>query len=675
MAAKLSILVYMVAIYSIAYAENQNQFTYNGFNGASLHLDGVAKIHPNGLLQLTNTSYQQIGRAFFPMPITFNTSSLSNHTGSLLFSSTFVFAIVPEFPELGGHGITFIISPSMEFEGAVASQYLGLFNTTTNGLPTNHVFAVELDTIKSPEFNDIDGNHVGIDVNSLQSYASATASFYSDREGDNKTLKLISGKPIQLWVDYDEKDMLLNVTVAPLGTRKPWLPLLSARLDLSKTLVESMYVGFSASTGSMASDQYILGWSFNKSGPLQDLDYTKLPPPPPPRRRSRSKPDFRIVIPLVITSLLVMTLIGAAYKMWMKKYEEVREEWEQEYGPQRFSYRDLYKATKGFKGKEVLGIGGFGEVYKGILPSSNEQVAVKRVSHSSKQGMKEFIAEIASMGRLRHRNLVQLLGYCRRQGELLLVYDFMANGSLDKFLFTNEKTNLNWSQRVQILKGVASALVYLHEEWDQVVIHRDIKASNILLDAQLNGRLGDFGLAKFYDHGSNPQTTRLVGTIGYIAPELARTGKPTTSSDVFAFGNLMLEIACGRRPFEPGRPPEEMILVDWVLEFWKSGMIVETSDPRLDGEYVGEEMEMILKLGLLCANPAAAMRPSMRAVAQYLDGNVMLPKIYLDDSTQSLIGVGLPNQKSQDDTSYPVSGDNISINSLSSSDSILSHGR
>ncbi|KAH1033725.1 hypothetical protein J1N35_045899 [Gossypium stocksii] len=137
---------------------------------------------------------------------------------------------------------------------------------------------------------------------------------------------------------------------------------------------------------------------------------------------------------------------------------------------------------------------------------------------------------MATMGRLRHRNLVQLLGYCRRKGELLLVYDFMANGSLDTFLFTNEKMNLDWSQRVKILKGVASSLVYLHEDWEQVVIHRYIKASNVLLDAQLNGRLGDFGLAKFYNHGSNPQTTRLVSTIGYIAPELARTGKPTTGS-------------------------------------------------------------------------------------------------------------------------------------------------
>ncbi|KAJ6904380.1 hypothetical protein NC652_022394 [Populus alba x Populus x berolinensis] len=188
------------------------------------------------------------------------------------------------------------------------------------------------------------------------------------------------------------------------------------------------------------------------------------------------------------------------------------------------------------------------KVYRGVLPSSNMQVAIKKVSHDSKQGTKQFVAEIASMGRLRHRNLVQLLGYCRRKGELLLRY--------------------------QVLRGVASALLYLHEEWEQVVLHRDVKASNILLDDDFNGRLGDFGLAKFFDRGANPQTTCVVGTVGYIAPEVTRTGRATTSSDVFAFGTFMLEMACGRKPLEPEQSAEKMVLVDWVLDSWKIGDIL-----------------------------------------------------------------------------------------------------
>jgi serine/threonine protein kinase len=210
------------------------------------------------------------------------------------------------------------------------------------------------------------------------------------------------------------------------------------------------------------------------------------------------------LILLIAVAVVLIFVIGATFIWRRKKYEEIREDWESEYGPHRFVYKNLYKATKGFSDKELLGAGGFGKVFKGTLPSSNVQIAVKKVSHDSKQGMKEFVAEIISMGRLRHRNLVQLLGYCRRKGELLLVYDYMPNGSLDKFLYGKEKLNLNWPQRFRILKGVACGLLYLHEEWEQVVLHRDVKASNVLLDAELNGRLGDFGLAKLCDHDTNP---------------------------------------------------------------------------------------------------------------------------------------------------------------------------
>ncbi|XP_059442240.1 L-type lectin-domain containing receptor kinase SIT2-like [Corylus avellana] len=244
--------------------------------------------------------------------------------------------------------------------------------------------------------------------------------------------------------------------------------------------------------------------------------------------------------------------------------------------------------------------------------------------------MKEFVAEIVSMGRLRHRNLVQLLGYCRRSGELLLVYDYMPNGSLDKLLYSNEKLNLNWVQRFRIIRGVASGLLYLHEEWEQVVLHRDVKASNVLLDAELNGRLGDFGLARLHDHGSNSQTTRVVGTVGYLAPKLYKTGRATTCTDVFAFGAFMLEVACGRRPIEvPATQglPEGVILVDLVSQCWRRGAILDASDPRLEGDYMVEEMELVLKLGLLCSHAIPAARPSMKQVMQVLDGDADLRKL------------------------------------------------
>ncbi|KDP42217.1 hypothetical protein JCGZ_02947 [Jatropha curcas] len=612
---------------SSSLAQEATHFIYNGFRDANLSLNGAAKIHPSGLLELTNTSHQQIGHAFFPFPFHFNKSASKNSSSSLSFSTTFVFAIVPASHDNDGHGFAFAISPSVVFKGATATQYLGLFNSTTIGLPSNHLLAVEFDTVRNAEFQEIDGNQVGVDLNDLKSNESAPASYFSQNEAKNQSLKLKSGDQIQVWIEYGQMEKLLNVTLAPTPIKKPEKPLLSTRIDLSSVFLDSMYVGFSASTGSVASHHYILGWSFNNSGQAQSLDLSKLPKLP---KLPKGKLKLSIVVPLVtLIMLFIVAMLATIFIIRKKRYGEIREDWEQQYGPQRFSYKDLYRATKGFKNKELLGCGGFGKVYKGVLPTNNIEVAVKKVSHDSKQGMKEFVAEIASTGRLRHRNLVRLLGYCRRKQELLLVYDYMPNGSLDKFLFSDEKPSLDWLHRYRIIKGVASALVYLHEEWEQVVLHRDVKASNVLLDSEFNGRLGDFGLTKFYDHGSNPQTTRLVGTVGYLAPELTTTGKPTTSSDVYAFGIFMLEVACGRRPVEPERPANEVVLIDWVLDSWKREVILETVDPRLENNYVVEEMEMVLKLALVCTHYSPAARPTMRQVLQQLDGNATFPDIDL----------------------------------------------
>ncbi|KAJ6833012.1 L-type lectin-domain containing receptor kinase IV.1-like isoform X1 [Iris pallida] len=205
----------------------------------------------------------------------------------------------------------------------------------------------------------------------------------------------------------------------------------------------------------------------------------------------------------------------------------------------------------------------------------------------------------------------------------------MPNGSLDKFLYDRTAPNLDWNRRFQIIKGVASGLLYLHEGWEQVVVHRDIKSSNILLDSEMNARLGDFGLAKLYDHGADTQTTHVVGTIGYIAPELGSTGKVTTATDVFAYGAFLVEVACGRRPLEAEAPAERVMLVDWVLDNWKKGALLATTDQLLGDDYPEAEMEMVLKLGLLCSHPIPEARPSMRQVMQFLNGDTALPELSL----------------------------------------------
>jgi serine/threonine protein kinase len=276
------------------------------------------------------------------------------------------------------------------------------------------------------------------------------------------------------------------------------------------------------------------------------------------------------------------------------------------------------------------------------------------MSHESRQGMKEFVTEIVSIGKLRHRNLVQLLGYCRRKGELILVYDYMSNGSLDKYIHCQEeRPTLNWAQRFQVIKGITTGLLYLHEKWEKVVIHRDIKASNVLLDDEMNGRLGDFGLARLYDHGTDPQSTHMVGTMGYLAPELVRTGKASPHTDVYAFGMFLLEIVCGQKPIKQNTKETQVFLVDWVLEHWNNQSLSKTVDTRLQGDYNTDEAFMVLKIGLLCLHPFPCSRPCMREIMQYLNGEMPLPELRPTQLRMDMQGLMQDNGFSTSVMSYP----------------------
>ncbi|XP_021848015.1 L-type lectin-domain containing receptor kinase IV.2-like [Spinacia oleracea] len=656
------IVIHFWVLTPTIFAQDSKQFIYQGFQQANLHLDGAATVAANGLLQLTNYSKQLTAHAFHPQPLNFSSSS------SLSFSTHYVFAMYPEIQSISGHGIVFVLSPSMSFPHGVPGKFFGLFNSSSDFMPSDHIFAVELDTIQDFEFSDLDSNHVGININSLISNASASAAYFSDAENVNRSLNLLSARRMQIWIDYNHENMLVQVTMAPIEVPKPSRPLLSFRVNLSEVLSETMYVGFSSSTGSVASSHYLLGWSFAHGGETaQRLDLSKLPRLPRYGSRGR-KLSVGSMILVIVISVIVITVGLIFYVIRRKKYEELIEDWEKEYLLQRFSFKDLYRATKGFKDKEVLGAGGFGKVYKGNLTCPKLEVAVKRVSHGSGQGMREFMAEVACMGRLRHRNLVQLLGYCRRKEELILVYDFMPNGSLDKYLYEDEKPNLSWSARFKVIRGVASALVYLHEEWEQVIVHRDVKASNILLDAEMNARLGDFGLARLYDHGSNPQTTHVVGTVGYLAPELTRKGKATTCTDVFSFGVFILEVACGRSPITLNGSNAETYLIEWVYECWKTGVLIEAGDPKLGGNYVVDEMELILRLGMFCCHPRPEGRPNMRQVMQFLNRDNTLPEMIPFDAKAA-------HSTSNNQISFPTSSVGNSAYASYSSESILQVGR
>jgi len=642
----LCLLLLIIICLNDSAAADDFGFLYNGFTGSKLLLDGAASVTQDGILSLTTNSFDITGYGFHPNPLPFT----GENGMAVSFSSTFVFTITPNPSGRSGDGMALVISarPDLSSRG-FPGAYLGLGGPSYYK-QNEQFFAVELDTVFNGEFKDIDDNHVGIDVSSMVSNFSTTAGYSYTEDDDNlistnfEALRLSSGSPMQVWVDYDGESMELNVTLALVPMNKPSLPLLSYTVNMSDHLpsyydsddsvANKLYVGFSAATGYRhGAAHQVLGWSFNLTAPAPPLDYSQLPLKRVQQIQGASKAKNLVRwLPATLSVLAGATACLVLRWRSNKKSAERRQDWEAELGPRRFSYRDLRKATDGFSSRQLLGQGGCGRVYGGVHAGSGKRIAVKRITSEPAQGLAQFTAEILILGRLRHRNLVRLFGYCRqsqKHDELLLVYEHMPNGSLDRYLHGQKHDALAWSQRFHIIKGVASGLLYLHEDWEQVILHRDVKASNVLLDAEMNGRLGDFGLARLHDHGADAHTTHVAGTRGYLAPELLRFGKATKATDVFAFGAFVLEVACGRRPVGLNARGELLVLLDWVRQIWATGCIADAMDPRLlDCE--AHEAELVLKLGLLCSHPLPAARPGMRQVMQHLDGGLPLPEFSAD---------------------------------------------
>ncbi|MBA0651153.1 hypothetical protein Goklo_018516 [Gossypium klotzschianum] len=622
----MAFLLFWFILFPVIAQPQPTNFIFDGFNRSEpkLTLDGASISSPSGALELTNDSRDAIGHAFYSEPIQMLDDNSSPSPKASSFSTTFVLAIVTPSSGRGGHGLAFTLSPSKQFPGALPEHYMGIFNSETDGSSSNHIVAVEFDTVNG--YNDgLDskGNHVGININTMYSTVTEPAAYYVKNTELKEDMILESGDPIQAWIEYDGN--FVNVTICPFHLNKPSKPLSSHPIDLTPFVQETMYVGFSASTGQKSSSHYILGWSFSTNGTAAQLNTSRLPMAPS-KQNDGSSFDSRVIGLIVALSTVTVLLFGILiyFTLYKRnaKYEDL-EDWELDC-PHRFRYKDLYAATRGFQLSEIIGVGGFAAVYKGVLPTTGTEVAVKKITQSSIQGLREFVAEIESLGRLRHKNLVYLQGWCKRKNDLLLVYDYIPNGSLYSLLFNQEQGFvLSWEQRFNIIKGIAAGLLYLHEEWELVVIHRDVKSSNVLIDADMNARLGDFGLARLYDHGTDSHTSNIVGTIGYIAPELARNGKASTSSDVFAYGVLLLEIVCGRKPVDS----RNFFLVDWVIECHQMGHILDATDPKLKSSYVTEEVKLVLLLGLLCSHPKPEVRPSMSKIVRYLNGDERIPSI------------------------------------------------
>ncbi|RZC60737.1 hypothetical protein C5167_022485 [Papaver somniferum] len=307
----------------------------------------------------------------------------------------------------------------------------------------------------------------------------------------------------------------------------------------------------------------------------------------------------------------------------------------------KFTFIELKSATRNFRPESILGEGGFGCVFKGwieengtapVKPGTGLTVAVKTLNHDGLQGHKEWLAEVNFLGDLLHPNLVKLIGYCIEDDQRLLVYEFMPRGSLENHLFRKGSLPLPWAVRMKIALGAAKGLAFLHEEAERPVIYRDFKTSNILLDADYNSKLSDFGLAKDGPEGDKTHvSTRVMGTYGYAAPEYVMTGHLTSRSDVYSFGVVLLEMLTGRRSMDKNRPNGEHNLVEWARpHLGERRRFYRLIDPRLEGNFSIKGAQKAAQLAHSCLSRDPKSRPLMSEVVE-----VLKPLINLKDMASS----------------------------------------
>ncbi|CAG7879116.1 unnamed protein product [Brassica rapa] len=531
----------------------------------------------NGAVELTNIDYTcRSGWATYGKPSDFTTSfSFRIDTRGVAFGNY-------------GHGFAFFLAPAgIQMPPNSAGGFLGLFNETNVLSSSYPLVHVEFDTFTNTNWDPLDmTSHVGINNNSLVSsnVTSWNASTHSRDIG-------------RVVIVYDSARRNLSVSWRYDTTSDPKEnSSLSYIIDLSKVLPSEVTVGFSATSGGSTEGNRLLSWEYSSSLELiRDDDVEK------------TEKDRKGLI------------IGVSASHYLERGA----------GPRKFTYRELASAANNFSEDRKLGEGGFGAVYKGYLNGLDMMVAVKKFAGGSKQGKREFITEVKIISSLRHRNLVQLIGWCHEKDEFLMVYEFMPNGSLDAHLF-GKKPHLAWPVRCKVTLGIASALLYLHEEWEQCVVHRDIKASNVMLDSNFNAKLGDFGLARLMDHELGPQTTGLAGTFGYMAPEYISTGRASKESDVYSFGVVTLEIVTGRKSVDPrqGRVEPETSLVERVWDLYGRGEVVTAVDDKLGVDSFDEKQaECLMVVGLWCAHPDRNSRPSIKQAIQVLSFQAPLPHL------------------------------------------------
>ncbi|XAR65591.1 Non-specific serine/threonine protein kinase [Bertholletia excelsa] len=355
-----------------------------------------------------------------------------------------------------------------------------------------------------------------------------------------------------------------------------------------------------------------------------------LPPPLPPASSLEKKGGIStkvliaIIIPIGVSVLLFIVGFCLIVKKGKVKSPEIGEDSvRSDITDEQSLHYDLSTvqvATNNFSDENKIGEGGFGHVYKGKLPNGQE-IAVKRLSQGSRQGVVEFKNEVMLVAKLQHRNLVRLLGFCLEGKEKILIYEFVPNKSLDYFLFADpqKREQLDWSRRYNIIGGIARGMLYLHEDSRLRIIHRDLKASNVLLDKEMNAKISDFGMARIFGGDqSQSNTSRVVGTFGYMSPEYVRRGQFSIKSDVYSFGVLVLEIISGQKnnAFQSDNN-EDLLNNAWRL--WNEGKPLEFMDSTLQGTFLKSEVTRCIQIGLLCVQKDPEERPSMATIVVMLN--------------------------------------------------------
>ncbi|XP_056159467.1 L-type lectin-domain containing receptor kinase IX.1-like [Syzygium oleosum] len=590
-----------------SFQPNDPNITYQG------HANPLNSAMELSIVPAAQSGNEIVGRALYHQPMHLWDSSTGNVAD---FTCRFTFAIDSTKHTEFADGLAFFLAPngSQIPEGSIGGS-LGLTNSTKS---TVAFVAVEFDTFINQQL-DPGCYHIGIDVDSMVSVRNACVPWVK--------YSILNGERLHAQVTFNSTEKNLSVVFGDSGNNSTSL---HYQLDnLTENLPEWVNFGFSAATGAYFESHSIFSWEFSSTLRIPDT---------PTGGTIQSKNSKSWVWAILGLGYFVLVLLVAGFGRYYYRprrnrngtnveeddCQSIDEGFEQSKGPKKYSYRVLQMATHNFASARLLGEGGFGRVYEGQLADVNARVAIKKITPESKQGLKEYATEVKTIRHLKHKNLVELIGWCHERNEFLLVYEFMSNGSLDSHLF-KDKAPLTWEKRYNIAKGIALGLKYLHEDLKQCVVHRDIKSSNVLLDSEFNAKLGDFGLARIVDHAKGSQTTLLAGTMGYLAPECIYTGKASKESDVYSFGVVLLEIACGRKVIESRAAEDQVQLVKWVWELYGVGKLIDAVDPKLGEDFDVRQMECLMIAGLWCAHPDPRERPLISRVITVLNFDALPP--------------------------------------------------